>query len=143
MLLILIDNIHMELINFLIEHYYLSLPLLVTIILLINATSKKGGTKISPQNLVALSNNETAFIVDLRDSEQFQNGHITGSINIPFLNLSNRTNEIPQDKSVILVCEMGNVSPNAGELLKKEGFEELLILKGGINEWRIQNLPLV
>ena len=143
MLLILIDNIHMELINFLIEHYYLSLPLLVTIILLINATSKKGGTKISPQNLVALSNNETAFIVDLRDSEQFQNGHITGSINIPFLNLSNRTNEIPQDKSVILVCEMGNVSPNAGELLKKEGIKELLILKGGINEWRIQNLPLV
>tara|TARA_B100000925_G_scaffold201572_1_gene152795 strand:+ start:719 stop:1120 length:402 start_codon:yes stop_codon:yes gene_type:complete len=133
----------MELINFLIEHYYLSLPLLVTIILLINATSKKGGTKISPQNLVALSNNETAFIVDLRDSEQFQNGHITGSINIPFLNLSNRTNEIPQDKSVILVCEMGNVSPNAGELLKKEGFKELLILRGGINEWRIQNLPLV
>ena len=133
----------MELINFLIEHYYLSLPLLVTIILLINATSKKGGTKISPQNLVALSNNETAFIVDLRDSEQFQNGHITGSINIPFLNLSNRTNEIPQDKSVILVCEMGNVSPNAGELLKKEGLKELLILKGGINEWRIQNLPLV
>ncbi len=133
----------MELINFLIEHYYLSLPLLATIILLINATSKKGGTKISPQNLVALSNNETAFIVDLRDSEQFQNGHITGSINIPFLNLSNRTNEIPQDKSVILVCEMGNVSPNAGELLKKEGFKELLILKGGINEWRIQNLPLV
>jgi len=133
----------MELINFLIEHYYLSLPLLVTIILLINATSKKGGTKISPQNLVELSNNETAFIVDLRDSEQFQNGHITGSINIPFLNLSNRTNEIPQDKSVILVCEMGNVSPNAGELLKKEGFKELLILKGGINEWRIQNLPLV
>ena len=133
----------MELINFLIEHYYLSLPLLVTIILLINATSKKGGTKISPQNLVALSNNETAFIVDLRDSEQFQNGHITGSMNIPFLNLSNRTNEIPQDKSVILVCEMGNVSPNAGELLKKEGFKELLILKGGINEWRIQNLPLV
>ena len=133
----------MELINFLIEHYYLSLPLLVTIILLINATSKKGGTKISPQNLVELSNNETAFIVDLRDSKQFQNGHITGSINIPFLNLSNRTNEIPQDKSVILVCEMGNVSPNAGELLKKEGFKELLILKGGINEWRIQNLPLV
>ena len=95
------------------------------------------------QNLVELSNNETAFIVDLRDSEQFQNGHITGSINIPFLNLSNRTNEIPQDKSVILVCEMGNVSPNAGELLKKEGIKELLILKGGINEWRIQNLPLV
>jgi len=134
----------MELINFLIEHYFLSLPLLVTIFLLINASSKKGGRKITPQNLISLANDDNAFVIDLRDSEQFQNGHITGSINIPFLNLNKRSNEIPQDKeAVILVCEMGSVSPNAGEILIKEGYKDLLILKGGINEWRLQNLPLV
>ncbi len=134
----------MELINFLIEHYFLSLPLLVTIFLLINASSKKGGRKITPQNLISLANDDNAFVIDLRDSEQFQNGHITGSINIPFLNLNKRSNEIPQDKeAVILVCEMGSVSPNAGEILMKEGYKDLLILKGGINEWRLQNLPLV
>ena len=38
---------------------------------------------------------------------------------------------------------MGSVSPNAGEILKKEGLTNVLILKGGINEWRMQNLPLV
>ena len=134
----------MELINFLIEHYFLSLPLLVTIFLLINASSKKGGRKITPQNLILLANDDNAFVIDLRDSEQFQSGHITGSINIPFLNLNKRSNEIPQDKeAVILVCEMGSVSPNAGEILIKEGYKDLLILKGGINEWRLQNLPLV
>ncbi len=134
----------MELINFLIEHYFLSLPLFVTIFLLINASSKKGGRKITPQNLISLANDDNAFVIDLRDSEQFQSGHITGSINIPFLNLNKRSNEIPQDKeAVILVCEMGSVSPNAGEILMKEGYKDLLILKGGINEWRIQNLPLV
>ena len=134
----------MELINFLIEHYFLSLPLLVTIFLLINASSKKGGRKITPQNLILLANDDNAFVVDLRDSQQFQSGHITGSINIPFLNLNKRSNEIPQDKeAVILVCEMGSVSPNAGEILMKEGYKDLLILKGGINEWRLQNLPLV
>ena len=134
----------MELINFLIEHYFLFLPLLVTIFLLINASSKKGGRKITPQNLISLANDDNAFVIDLRDSEQFQNGHITGSINIPFLNLNKRSNEIPQDKeAVILVCEMGSVSPNAGEILMKEGYKDLLILKGGINEWRLQNLPLV
>jgi len=134
----------MELINFLIEHYFLSLPLLVTIFFLINASSKKGGRKITPQNLISLANDDNAFVIDLRDSEQFQNGHITGSINIPFLNLNKRSNEIPQDKeAVILVCEMGSVSPNAGEILIKEGYKDLLILKGGINEWRLQNLPLV
>ena len=134
----------MELINFLIEHYFFSLPLLVTIFLLINASSKKGGRKITPQNLISLANDDNAFVIDLRDSEQFQSGHITGSINIPFLNLNKRSNEIPQDEeAVILVCEMGSVSPNAGEILMKEGYKDLLILKGGINEWRIQNLPLV
>tara|TARA_B100000609_G_scaffold24608_1_gene17304 strand:- start:1813 stop:2217 length:405 start_codon:yes stop_codon:yes gene_type:complete len=134
----------MELINFLIEHYFLTLPLLITIFLLINASSKKGGKKITPQTLISLTNKDEAFVVDLRDSEQFQSGHITGSINIPFINLNKRSNEIPQNKeSVILVCEMGSVSPNAGEILMKEGYKDLLILKGGINEWRIQNLPLV
>ena len=134
----------MELINFLIEHYFLSLPLLAIILLLINASSKKGGKKITPQSLIFLANNDDAFVIDLRDSEQFQSGHITGSINIPYVNLNKRSNEIPQNKeAIILVCEMGSVSPNAGEILMKEGYKDLLILRGGINEWKLQNLPLV
>ena len=138
------DNMHMELINFLIERYYLSLPLLIIIFLLIYSSTTKGGKKISPQFLISLANNENAFIVDLRNSELFNQGHITGSINIPFNNLTKRFNEIPEDsKSIVLVCDMGNVSPNAGELLKKEGFKDLLILRGGVNEWKLQNLPLI
>ena len=138
------DNMGMELINFLIERYYLSLPLLIVIFLLIYSSSTKGGKKISPQFLISLVNNENAFIVDLRNSELFNQGHITGSINIPFNNLSKRFNEIPENsKSIVLVCDMGNVSPNAGELLKKEGFKDLLILRGGVNEWKLQNLPLI
>ena len=134
----------MELINFLIEHYFLSAPLVILIILFLISNSKKGGKKISSQTLISLSNQDNAFLIDLRESEAFQNGHITNSINIPFNNLSNRTNEInQQDKSIILICDMGSVSPNAGEILKKEGLTNVLILKGGINEWRMQNLPLV
>ena len=138
------DNMDMELINFLIERYYLSLPLLIVIFLLIYSSSTKGGKKISPQFLISLAYNENAFIVDLRNSELFNQGHITGSINIPFDNLSKRFNEIPENnKSIVLVCDMGNVSPNAGELLKKEGYKDLLILRGGVNEWKLHNLPLI
>ena len=134
----------MELINFLIEHYFLSVPLVILITLFLISNSKKGGKKISSQTLISLSNQDKAYLIDLRESEAFQSGHITNSINIPFNNLVNRTNEINQkDKSIILICEMGSVSPNAGETLKKEGFINVLILKGGINEWKMQNLPLV
>ena len=133
----------MELINFLIDRFYLSLPLLVVIILLFISSSKKGGLKISSQKLILLSNQDESLIIDLRDSESFNAGHITASINIPLVDLSRRINEInDNEKSIILVCETGGSSPNAGETLKKEGFKDIFILRGGINQWKMDNLPL-
>ena len=70
---------------------------------------------------------------DLRDNE-----------NIPLNEISRRSNEIiSSEKSIVLVCEMGSSSSNAGEILKKEGHNNILILKGGINQWRMDNLPLI
>ena len=134
----------MELINFLIEHFYFSAPLVVVLILFFISNSKKGGTKISCQSLISLSNQDAALIVDLRSSEAFNSGHITASINIPINDVSRRSNEIINStKSVVLVCETGSSSTNAGETLKKEGLKDIFILRGGINEWKMSNLPLV
>ena len=134
----------MELINFLIEHFYFSAPLVIVLILFFISNSKKGGTKISCQSLISLSNQDKALIVDLRSSEAFNSGHITASINIPVNDVSRRSNEIINStKSVVLVCEMGSSSTNAGENLKKEGLKDIFILRGGINEWKMNNLPLV
>ncbi len=134
----------MELINFLIEHFYFSAPLVIVLILFFISNSKKGGTKISCQSLINLSNQDKALIVDLRSSEAFNSGHITASINIPVNDVSRRSNEIVNStKSVVLVCETGSSSSNAGETLKKEGLKDIFILRGGINEWKMNNLPLV
>ena len=38
---------------------------------------------------------------------------------------------------------MGSQSGNAGEVLNKEGFNDILILQGGLGDWRMGNLPLV
>ena len=134
----------MELINFLIEHFYFSAPLVIVLILFFISNSKKGGTKISCQSLISLSNQDAALIVDLRSSEAFNSGHITASINIPLNDVSRRSNEIiSSTKSIVLVCETGSSSTNAGETLKKEGLKEIFILRGGINEWKMSNLPLV
>ena len=134
----------MELINFLIEHFYFSAPLVIILILFFISNSKKGGTKISCQSLISLSNQDQALIVDLRSSEAFNSGHITASINIPINDVSRRSNEIINStKSVVLVCETGSSSTNAGETLKKEGLKDIFILRGGINEWKMSNLPLV
>jgi len=130
---------------FLIDHYYLSVPLFLVIILLISSNAKKGGKRISSQELVALSNEGKTVILDLRSADDFNEGRITNSINIPFKDLDDRSHEIPsnEEKQIVLICEMGSNSGNAGEQLMKFGFKDILILSGGISQWKMDNLPLV
>jgi len=115
------------------------------IILLISSNAKKGGKRISSQELVALSNEGKTVILDLRSADDFNEGHITNSINIPFKDLDDRSHEIPsnEEKQIALICEMGSNSGNAGEQLMKLGFKDILILSGGISQWKMDNLPLV
>ena len=56
---------------FLIEHYFYSVPLLVVVILLIRSNAVKGGKKITPQDLVSLTNQEAAKLIDLRSPNEF------------------------------------------------------------------------
>ena len=130
---------------FLIEHYYYSGPLLVAIVLVIRSSAKKGGKKITPQDLISLTNQDKVELIDLRASSEFNDGHITGSKNIPFANLDDRAHEIKQNDniSLVLICETGSQSANAGEKLQNLGHKDTLILSGGINNWRMDNLPLV
>ena len=113
--------------------------------LLIRSNAIKGGKKITPQDLINLTNQDAAQLIDLRSSNEFDDGHITGSINIPYTDLEDRIHEIKkqEDKSLVLICDTGSQSANAGEVLNKSGFEKTVILSGGIGAWRLDNLPLV
>ena len=135
----------LEFFSFLYEQWFLSIPLVIFIGLFFSSLSKKGGKKISTHELINLNNQGLAKLVDIRKSDEFNAGHIAGAINIPFADFEKRHYELPnkKDLSIILVCEMGNQSGNAGEILQKSGFKNSFILSGGISEWRHNNLPLV
>ena len=130
---------------FLIEHYYYSVPLLLALVLLIRSSTKKGGKKITSQDLINLTNQNEVKLIDLRPAGDFDDGHITGSINIPYTNLDDRAHEVKKYEgiSLVLICETGSQSANAGEKLQNLGHKETLILSGGINNWRMDNLPLI
>ena len=130
---------------FLIEHYFYSVPLLVVVILLIRSNAVKGGKKITPQDLVSLTNQDAAKLIDLRSPNEFADGHITGSINIPFADIEDRLHEIKlqEGKSLVLICDSGSQSANAGEVLNKSGYQNTVILSGGIGAWKLDNLPLI
>lgn len=106
---------------------------------------RRGGRSVTAQQLVNMVNHQGAVVVDVRDSKEFEAGHIVDAINIPHTSIESRMNELSKfkDKPVVLTCKMGQHSSAAGTLLRKAGFEQVARLTGGVLEWRNQNLPVV
>ena len=106
---------------------------------------RRGGTSLSPQQATNQVNREDGVFVDLRDDDEFREGHIAGSINIPASKLDDRISELKKykDKPVVLVCKVGNTAAAAGKTLKAAGFERVARLQGGMQAWRTDNLPVV
>ncbi|HNT82232.1 MAG: rhodanese-like domain-containing protein [Bacteroidia bacterium] len=66
-----------------------------------------------------------AQIIDVRTKQEFQGGHIKGSVNIPLQNLSNNLSKIKKDKPVITCCASGMRSASAKSILTSKGFGEV------------------
>jgi len=64
-----------------------------------------------------------ATLVDVRTKEEYQAGHIPGSVNIPLQQLESRLASIPKNKAVITCCASGMRSGSAKSLLKGKGYE--------------------
>lgn len=66
-----------------------------------------------------------AVIIDVRTKDEYQNGHIKGSINIPLQILPNSLSKLKKDKPVITCCASGMRSASAKNILKSNGFTEV------------------
>lgn len=71
-----------------------------------------------------------AYIVDVRERMEFENGHIKGAINIPLSELRERVNEIPKDIPVYLHCRTGQRSYNAVLALQNLGYNNVINITG-------------
>ena len=117
----------------------------VLLTLFIRNETQRGGRSVSAQQLVNLVNQAGATVVDVRDNKEFAVGHIVDAVNIPFSSMDSRWEELKkyQGKHLIVVCKMGQHANAAGTILRKNGFEHVLKLTGGMMEWRNQSLPVV
>lgn len=76
-----------------------------------------------------------AQLIDVREPQEFKNGHILGARNIPVTQMKQRLIEIRKDKPVYLYCQGGARSARAAQLLNKKGYQEIYQLKGGFKKW--------
>jgi rhodanese-related sulfurtransferase len=76
-----------------------------------------------------------AQLIDVREPQEFENGHILGARNIPVSQFRMRANEIRKDKPVYLYCEGMVRSSRAAQQLKRKGHSEIHQLKGGFKKW--------
>lgn len=75
-------------------------------------------------------------VIDARDAGQFAAGHIDGARNLDWRRVLAERESIPRDQPVLIYCNTGSLSAQAGFALRVAGWENVLILQGGMEEWK-------
>ena len=84
-----------------------------------------------------------AFMLDVREPDEWQAGHIPGATLIPLGELSSRISEVPADQQVVVVCRSGNRSAQGRDILRAAGITQSTSMAGGMNDWTAQGLETV
>jgi len=132
-----------QLVTFVGNHWPLCLAFVsILILMLLNEriAVKQGPQKLSTHALVDAINRKHAIMFDLRGAEAFRQSHIVGAQHVPNVTDTHFTKY--KDKPIVLICERGLQSSQIAAKLRKQGFEQVMVLAGGIEAWKAANLPL-
>lgn len=82
-----------------------------------------------------LTKKENLTILDVREVDEFQSGHIEGAINLPLSGFPEVVEELAQEKEYHIICHSGSRSQMACDYLGSKGFKTTNIM-GGMSAWR-------
>jgi len=104
----------------------------------------RGYNVASPADATTLINRNDAVVIDVRLDKEFNEGHIVNSIHIPQSEVKNRMSELEKykHKPIIVSCKSGQRSGQVCSALKKQGFDHIYNLTGGVAAWQSANFPL-
>jgi rhodanese-related sulfurtransferase len=132
--------------------YVANHPLLVGATLLLAALAaayewsraRSGGHSVGPNDAVRLMN-QGALVLDVRPRDQYEAGHLIDARNVPSADLAQSVETLKKfrDKPVLTCCETGMTAGAAARTLREQGFNKVASLRGGLQAWRAENLPLV
>jgi rhodanese-related sulfurtransferase len=111
--------------------------IIVGLLLIGFSVAQAEGDLVSPKEASVLTAEKQAVIVDVREDDEWNAGHIAGAVHIPLNQLDARLPELLKykDTTVITQCQSGKRSLKALEVLKSAGFSKVSSMDGGIVAW--------
>jgi rhodanese-related sulfurtransferase len=81
------------------------------------------------------------LVLDVRQPDEFRQGHIKGAKLMPLNELYKRMKDLPKGREIICVCDTGSRSRSAAKILMKEGYT-VFDLTGGMVAWKRAKMPV-
>lgn|SRR5665647_310359 len=78
---------------------------------------------------------EKLFLLDVREPNEYEYGHIANSVLIPLNQIPNRLSELDPEQEIVVICHHGMRSQQAANYLAQSGFKNISNLTGGIDAW--------
>ena len=82
-----------------------------------------------------------AWLLDVREDDEWAAGHAPDARHIPLGELSARAAEVPQDQVVYVICRSGARSARAAQALAAAGWEAINVA-GGMQDWAAAGRPM-
>jgi len=135
-----------QLTEFIGNHPLLVLAAFALLAMLVGGELKRhlsGVKAVAPAEATRLLNHENAIMIDMRSDKDYRDGHIVNALHAPSDNndISAQLNKY-RDRPLILYCRSGQQSVPVCGQLRKQGFEQVYNLKGGVLGWQQADLPI-
>jgi hydroxyacylglutathione hydrolase len=85
---------------------------------------------------------EDLTLLDVRRQDEWDTGHVPGAMHVFVGQVERRLSEIPRDKPVVVMCNVGHRAGIAASILLREGYPEVFNLLGSVTAWRHAGYPL-
>jgi rhodanese-related sulfurtransferase len=107
-----------------------------------NTTESYGDVTVEEAKSL-IESNSSLIILDVRTQEEYDSGHIEGSILIPVSELEDRLDELSKEEELLIYCRTGNRSTSSVNILKENGYTKIFHMKDGIVAWIQAGYPTV
>jgi len=109
------------------------------------ALTAEASRVLEPEQFQMRADQGTVTLIDVRTPAEYTAGHIVGALLLNYLDASDFAKglqRLPKNATYFVYCLTGHRSRMAVDQMKKAGFTDVHEMKGGVNAWRLEHLPL-